>query len=942
MSEPSQIVFDKVDHMECQSCHAQIDVSSLPAFTQAICPNCGKEVTVPGRLGNYLLLNCLGSGGMGSVYRAFDETLARIVAIKVMLKSLGDAPEFLESFRREAQAAAKLNHPNIAQIYSFGQEKGQPYIVMELVGGEHFDEMIARPEPLDQALVMKIGMDIADGLQLAAASNLIHGDIKPENILLDERNTAKLLDFGIASTPNTESTEIWGTPYYIAPEKLKRQRVDFRSDIYCLGGTLYHALTQHPPFEGEDAIAVVKARLEHPPEPMKTYRPDIDPEVEEIIDRMLQVEPAMRYPTYGSLLSDMRRYLSRVQPQMPSPSTASNKRVIIKGRGKGAGSASIGSGGAPSGKHHISVSRGMVDPKTITASHTSFGADGAGESGHGKMVGAEDSESDKGGSKAMKGCLIAFGVIVALLALAGGGFLYHLKSQNKKAIAEYAEQVGKRDAVVSNFQKLRASAEKLRDETMPVYLGEAANIVSQAIAAVEAEVGTEFTQRIVFEAPEPEEVEEAPPEAAAEDEAADGEAKGDEAKEGEAAGDGDKKDEAADDGDKKDEAADDGDKKDEAEEEKAEDKPAENEAKAEDAAAETADGEAAVSEAAPEEPALEGIPLLAREVFVALAPVRKAGRQAMRICDQVTMAAANAEANGQKIAKEAAGKTAEIREKTDAAASVIDGLNKELASATALYEEAQSATDSLQGDIRKAKAKFKELLGETSKLTAERQRKAEEEAKARRAREEEEARLAEQQRIAAEKQGQIGKVVQAAAMNLENLRAFKYDQVIRELKRLDSELTYPESKKALELAIKRVECLKELKAFLIEQSAAIPFAPKNSAWSLKSATDRSLEIVFKNGKSDHVTWDKMTLKQMVPLISFYLDKEDNVKTLKLRQHVDALRNAAIYYMTFAADNPGAQAMAKKYLAEAVEKLPSRAKEISELLPELKISADDGL
>ncbi|MBQ6248538.1 MAG: serine/threonine protein kinase, partial [Kiritimatiellae bacterium] len=163
MSEPSQIDFDKVDRMECQSCHAQIDVGALPAFTQAICPSCGKEVTVPGRFGNYLLLNCLGSGGMGSVYRAFDETLARVVAIKVMLKSLGDAPEFLESFRREAQAAAKLNHPNIAQIYSFGQEKGQPYIVMELVGGEHFDEMIARPEPLDQALVMKIGMDIADG-----------------------------------------------------------------------------------------------------------------------------------------------------------------------------------------------------------------------------------------------------------------------------------------------------------------------------------------------------------------------------------------------------------------------------------------------------------------------------------------------------------------------------------------------------------------------------------------------------------------------------------------------------------------------------------------------------------------------------------------------------------------------------------------------------------
>ena len=924
MSEPAQIIYDKVDRMECPSCHTQIDVGNLPAFTKAICPSCGSEVTVPGRLGNYLLLNCLGSGGMGSVYRAYDETLARIVAIKVMLKSLGDAPEFLESFRREAQAAAKLNHPNIAQIYSFGQEKGQPYIVMELVGGKHFDEMIAQPEPLDQAMVMKIGMDIADGLQLAAASNLIHGDIKPENILLDERDTAKLLDFGIASSPNAETTEIWGTPYYIAPEKLKRQRVDFRSDIYCLGGTLYHALTQHPPFEGEDAIAVVKARLEHPPEPMKTYRPDIDPEVEEIIDRMLQVEPAMRYPTYGSLLSDMRRYLSRVQPQMPSASSGSNKRVIIKGRGKGAGSASASSG-APSGKHHISVSRGMVDPKTITGSHNPLVSQDEGGSGRGKMIG-EDNDSQKDGGKSLKGCFIAFGVIIALLALAGGGFLYHLKSQKKKAIAEYAEQVGKRDAVVSNFQKLRASAEKLRDETMAVYVGEAANIVSQAVAAVEAEVGTEFTARIIHEVPEPEETEEKPPEESAED----GAAKEDEAKEGEA---------AAENGEKKDEAED-GEKKDE--EDKAEDKPAEEEAKAEDAAAETADGEAAAEEAAPEEPALEGIPLLAREVFEALAPVRKVRRQTMRACDQITMAAANAEANGQKIAKDVDDKTAVIREKTDTVASVISGLERELASATALYQETQGAVDALPGDIRKAKAKLNELLGEAAKLTAERKRRAEEEAKAQRAREAEEARLAEQQRVAAEKQGQIGQVIQTAATNLENLRAFKYDQVLRELRRLDEKMTYPESKKALELAIKRVECLKELKAFLIERSATIPFAPQSSPWSLKSATEHSLEIVFKNGKNDHITWDKMTLKQMVPLITFYLDNEENGKTLKLRQRVDALRNAAIYYMTFAADNPGARNIAKKYLAEVVEKLPSRAKEIQELLPELKMEPDGGL
>ena len=933
MAEPAQIIFDRVDRMECPSCHTQIDVGSLPAFSKATCPSCGGEITVPGRLGNYLLLNCLGSGGMGSVYRAYDETLARIVAIKVMLKSLGDAPEFLESFRREAQAAAKLNHPNIAQIYSFGQEKGQPYIVMELVGGKHFDEMIAQPEPLDQAMVMKIGMDIADGLQLAAASNLIHGDIKPENILLDERDTAKLLDFGIASSPNAQTTEIWGTPYYIAPEKLKRQRVDFRSDIYCLGGTLYHALTQHPPFEGDDAIAVVKARLEHPPEPMKTYRPDIDPEVVEIIDRMLQVEPAMRYPTYGSLLSDMRRYLSRVQPQMPSASGGSNKRIVIKGRGKGAGSSSpASSGGAPSGKHHIAVSRGMVDPKTITASHTVPSGSGDASASRGKMIGEEDG-GQKGGSKVLKGCLVALCIVLVLLLAAGGGFLYHLKSQKKSALSEYAAQVARRDAVVTQFQSLRASAEKLRDETMPVYLGEAATIVSQAVSAVETEVGTEFTARILREDPEPEDEE--PDEAAPAEDA--------EGKAAEPAGDGA---EAKDDGSKDDTAAEEGKteegKTDGAKTEEAKEETAAAEAPAEEAKEEKEADEAPAEAAASEEDKLEGVPLLAREVFEALAPVRRAGRLAVRASDNLTMAASNAEAKAQTVPADPPGKTSEIKDGAGAAATVVDALEKDYKAAADALGEAQAAADALQGDIRKAKAKLNELLGETAKLAAERKRKAEAEEKERREREAEEARQAEEQRVATEKAAQIGRVVQTAAMNLENLRAFKYDQVIRELKRLEPELTYPEAKKALATAEKRIECLKELKTFLIEQSAAIPFTAPNGVWSLKAATERSLEIVFKGGKTDFMTWDKLKLAQMVQLISFYLDNEENAKKQKLRQRADALQNAAIYYMTFAPENPGAQTLAKKYLAEVIEKLPTRAKEIHELLPELKLEGDGGL
>ena len=266
------------------------------------------------KIDNYEIEKCLGTGGMGTVYRARDEKLDRVVALKVMVKDLRSDPSILDAFRKEARAVAKLNHPNIAQIYSLGENNGKPYIVMEYVGGEHFDSLVFAPTPLDQAKVMKTGMEIACGLQVAADAGLVHGDIKPENIVFDDHGVPKLLDFGIASASNAKSAEIWGTPYYIAPEKLRRQRVDFRSDIYCLGATLYHALTKHPPFDGDDVRMVLRARLEGPPPPMSTYRPDIDPEVEAIVGRMLQVDPSDRYPTYGALIADIRAYLRRADP----------------------------------------------------------------------------------------------------------------------------------------------------------------------------------------------------------------------------------------------------------------------------------------------------------------------------------------------------------------------------------------------------------------------------------------------------------------------------------------------------------------------------------------------------------------------------------------------------------------------------------------------------
>lgn len=308
-----QIVLDRVSLLTCSHCGCKIDVAGLEPFVKIECPDCGSEETVPGKLGHFIMLKLLGTGGMGGVYYAHDETLNRFVAIKVMLASLGENEQFVKIFKQEAQAAAQLNHPNIAQIYSFGQEKGLPYIVMEFVSGQHFDTMIETGMPLDQALVMHVGLDIAEGLQAADEIGLIHGDIKPENILLDEKMQAKLVDFGIATFANQVTDHgIWGTPYYIAPEKIKRKKSDARSDIYSLGATLYHALAGIPPFEGKTPIDVVKARLEHAPQELHLVRNDISEHIETIISRMLQVEPAMRYPNYASLISDLRKVIKKL------------------------------------------------------------------------------------------------------------------------------------------------------------------------------------------------------------------------------------------------------------------------------------------------------------------------------------------------------------------------------------------------------------------------------------------------------------------------------------------------------------------------------------------------------------------------------------------------------------------------------------------------------
>jgi len=469
--EDLRIITEPVTSVACPKCGMVLDVTDVPAFTGVQCPSCEFEFQVPARFGSFMLLHLIGMGGMGGVYRARDEGLNREVAIKVIQKSLGDDAQFVESFQREAQAAARLNHPNIAQIYSFGQVQGQPYIAMELVSGGSLDKMM-KNGPVDPAVAFNIGMQIAEGLREAAEAGLVHGDVKPENILFDSEKNAKLVDFGIAAMQGASSAEVWGTPYYIAPEKVQKQRADHRADIYSLGATLYHAIAGVPPFDGVDATEVVKARFNGPPKPLHDVRGSVPEEVEAVIMRMLELDQTQRYPTYGSLLSDMRRYLSKAGPVNVA---ASSKKIMIKGKRPKSLTGTVGTLEEGSGD---ALPEGMVPIEEIPVED-----DQAVKRRLFKIIGA-----------------VAGGLVLLVLLIAGGACAI-IHSQEVKAekarIARY--EAGKAKALAA-MEKSITEAKKL-EERLRAYVPEAKGYADKAAEAVVAVLGD--TVRTEMVPPEP-------------------------------------------------------------------------------------------------------------------------------------------------------------------------------------------------------------------------------------------------------------------------------------------------------------------------------------------------------------------------------------------------------------------------------------------------------
>lgn len=306
---------DKLGRTACDHCGEILDVAEFHVFEEIECPVCGGLLSVPGRFGNYYLLEELGRGGMGSVFMARDAQLNRLVALKVLNPTYGQDETFVESLLKEAKAAAALNHKNIVHLYSYGKENGQPYIVMELVDGIRLDECIDPETPQDEIGWLDVLLQLCHGLSDAEKKGVIHGDIKPANILMDEMGNAKLSDFGIARVTGDHDDRILGTPLYIAPEKTKRQRADSRSDQFSLGATFWHILSGCPPFPGQTSKQVVLRRFESPQPDIREYASHISPSTAFLLRKMMATDPAMRFPTFDAVASEIEEIIADLEEQ---------------------------------------------------------------------------------------------------------------------------------------------------------------------------------------------------------------------------------------------------------------------------------------------------------------------------------------------------------------------------------------------------------------------------------------------------------------------------------------------------------------------------------------------------------------------------------------------------------------------------------------------------
>jgi eukaryotic-like serine/threonine-protein kinase len=265
--------------------------------------------------GRYELEKLVGSGGMSNVFRAHDRLLERTVAIKILHEQYTRDEDYVERFRREARAVAQLAHPNIVTVIDRGEQDGRQYIVFEYIDGENLKELSARG-PLDPHEAIRLALQVARALSFAHDRGLVHRDVKPQNVLLNDDGQAKVTDFGIARSLDvhgvTQTGTVLGTSDYIAPEQARGQKVDPKTDIYSLGAVLYELLTGEVPYAGENFVAVAMRHVNEPPPSVLDRRPDCPLRLDLAIQRAMAKDPEERYGSMEEFCTELEGCLAEL------------------------------------------------------------------------------------------------------------------------------------------------------------------------------------------------------------------------------------------------------------------------------------------------------------------------------------------------------------------------------------------------------------------------------------------------------------------------------------------------------------------------------------------------------------------------------------------------------------------------------------------------------